>query len=346
MQGGPTLFQATFRCEAVGIDTDGKFKPIDDLSYKPAVGWNRSAVLSGFPEITGTYQEFGGRILNKRDLAQASVFKAYRINGLADGGWKVPLLDGDELEPQSLRDFVLFGHKADEEISAEDGGIRQLPAAVYVNHAQMLFKIPVLPVLVRRHAYDARFDPQHGIVWFNEPTFQADATGFISATVRVECAFHAGQDGVLHRHVIGTNTGVAWTTPTHYIQRPEIHRTVIYRYTTDFVASTYDDEAAATGLLNPWLESAQSELNLQQGGTVRYDQLIPIAPDGLTQQITWSGGGTEPATTTVSQGQRHNRLIPPPDRDRERREAIETRKRTITIERQLGANGILQIGGI
>jgi hypothetical protein len=36
---GRSRFQADVKLKAVGLDTDGKIKPINDLSYKPAAGW-------------------------------------------------------------------------------------------------------------------------------------------------------------------------------------------------------------------------------------------------------------------------------------------------------------------
>jgi hypothetical protein len=355
VDGGPTLFQAWFSAYAVGLDTDGKYKPIGDLSYMPSGGWGKAAALAGFPEITGFYKDFDGREVPKRDLANATVWKAYRIEGLASGGWAVPLLDGTPLEPISRKDIVFHDFRADEEIAPDDSSIRNLPVSVFVKHALPLFVLdedfepapglPIAPFAIHRHAYQARFDPSMGIVWFPEPTFYIGATGFTEATVRIECAFHAGKDGVLHRHSIESNTGAQWQTPPRVISRDDVTRTVIYRCKGDANFSIEDNEAATSALLQPWLTSALSEYTLRQGGTVRYDGLRAISIDGLTQQITWAGGGGEAATTTVSQAQRHNRVIAPPDRDRERRAAIQTRKDMVRVERTFGPQGLISVGG-
>lgn len=61
--------------EAVGLDTDGQIKLIDELSYKPAAGWGQEwhAV---FPSITNPAH---------RELAVRSVFRWYRIVGEPGG---------------------------------------------------------------------------------------------------------------------------------------------------------------------------------------------------------------------------------------------------------------------
>ena len=75
--------------------------------------------------------------------------------------------------------------------------------------------------------------------------------------------------------------------------------------------------------------------------TVTYPGLVAIAPDGLTQQVTWSGGGGRPATTTASQAQRHNRYIKPLDEYRDRL----TTKRNEQLLTQLAAGQLLRAMG-
>ncbi len=55
----PIRYQDTWQLEAVGLDTDGEIKPIDDLSYKPANGWGVGSPWS-MMHITGTYIDDDG----------------------------------------------------------------------------------------------------------------------------------------------------------------------------------------------------------------------------------------------------------------------------------------------
>jgi len=66
---GHTRYQCDFELEAVGKDTDGKIKLINDLSYMPAGGWF-TADMPKFSCITAA---------NARELAQETVLRWYRI---------------------------------------------------------------------------------------------------------------------------------------------------------------------------------------------------------------------------------------------------------------------------
>jgi hypothetical protein len=66
--GGPIRFQTKLLLEAVGMDTDGQIKLIDDLSYKPAGGWERQWFL-GFVDVP----------IAQRHLALETVWRWYRV---------------------------------------------------------------------------------------------------------------------------------------------------------------------------------------------------------------------------------------------------------------------------
>lgn len=321
VEAGPTIFQSTFLAETVGMDTDGTWKPINDLSYKPTAGWSGADALGGFLSITDdqTYVS-GGRTLLIRDLAAATVFRCYRLTGLLSGGWCPPILQGsgDEYEPQSLADLQLFDVLAEEEISTEDGGLRRLPARVYVRSASVDRRTPAH---VESYPGGYSLDNEHGILQFNEPLFLwgASTTGSDPATVHFECAFYAGAYGVFSRRYVEASTGSPVETPTRSVQRPDLQARIIYSFSNDGGNSDQTDNIADLDQrLNYWGNAALAEYQLLQGGTVNYVGLVPVSPDGLTQQITWSGGGGREAITTVSQAQRHRRQIAPLEEIRDR----------------------------
>lgn len=324
VEAGWTLFQATFDTEPVGLDTDNQWKKLVDLSYKPASGWEAAFPLDGYTKdrIPGTYVS-GGRTLNKCDLATATVFRCYRINSLLDkspfnsGAFSPQALDGTDFEPQSLRDLQLFDELADEEIG-KDGGLRPLPAVVYARYWRDSKALPDDPF---RYPDGFSFDSQHGIISFNEPLFIFSTTtaGQVeAATVRYECGFHAGKNGLFHRYGLESSTGASWTTPPRLVQRPEITARVIYRYNSTNLATTTDNVSDTYSRLAYWGNAALAEYGQQDGGTINYQKLMPISPDGLTLQVSWSGGGNRRATTIVSQAQRHNRFVPPLQEYRDR----------------------------
>ncbi len=75
----PTLFQSYLYLEAVGMDTDGEWKRIDDLSYKPSDGWEME-----WPTL------MSGVDIRYRDLALRTVFRCYRVMLQS-----IPLYDGE-----------------------------------------------------------------------------------------------------------------------------------------------------------------------------------------------------------------------------------------------------------
>ena len=95
--------------EAVGLDTDGTWKPIDDLSFAPAGGWVDVPPFSLLGAADALTDD------QKKD-AQAYVRRAYRVKGFADDTWNIPdgsgvtslvnilPLDGRLLETEDLRD--------------------------------------------------------------------------------------------------------------------------------------------------------------------------------------------------------------------------------------------------
>lgn len=316
VEAAETLFQATFFCIAVGLDIDGQWKPIDQLSYKPSHGWNGWDAHEGFPSIPDslTYVH-EGRTLKVRDLAAATVFRCYRCVGVQGFVNNVvpPLLENTFQQPQSMRDLRLFDYLLDEELSTVDGGLRPLPAVVY---ARWVREDKPLLTSITKYPYGFGLDSEHNILHFGEPLF---LPGNIPAEVQFECSFHAGASGIFHRRSIEQPTTSQTVTPTHTIQRPELRGRVIYRSSSGGGIISIEDNLVDTDLkLYQFHDAELAGYALQQGGTLSYPKLLEISPDGLTQQVSWSGGGQRPATTTASQAQRHSRLLPSIDEQRER----------------------------
>jgi hypothetical protein len=323
VDAGDTWFQDTFACEAVGLDTDGTWKPIAELSYAAANGfWGWPP--GGFPHITSTYT-LHGRTLQARHLAEATVFRCYRITGLLRGGWRPAGYESYPHAPllpvQSLRDVRLSDELCDEEL-ASDGGLRRLPAVAYAKYLRDGKRLMDQPI--RYPDGFSLVEQNQGIIQFNDPLFLLDQTALfrcLPATVWYECAFQAGRDGLNHRIKYENATGSA-PTPQKIIQRPEILFRSIQRYTSAGVAAGVEDNFAdANQRLQYWYNAELAQYNQQDGGTVSYAQLLKIPIDGLTQQVTWSGGGKRPPQTIASQSQRHNRYIEPLDQYRDRLEA-------------------------
>ena len=324
IEAAPTLFQDTFHLVSVGLDTDDKWRLIDDLSYKPAGGWGTADLIHGFPEITSTYQH-GDRTLPTRGLAESTVFRSWRIDGIGEAGEWVPFgINNSQALPESRKDLRIFSVRAEQELDS-DGGLRPLPARLFGKWFQIerTFTDTLVAGWQRGEQlqdYTGGFsiDADTGVVTTNEPLVLYQNGGAIPAELRLETSFHAALDGVMDRRSKTINLNPGWGTSPRLIQRPDIVQTAISKRTDDGDVSTTYNTAEVDTRLGYWGDAAVAEYEPQQGQTIRYAKLMPIAPDGLTQQVTWSGGGGRPPSTTVSQGQRHNRYVPPPETQRDR----------------------------
>jgi hypothetical protein len=343
VESGDTLFQDTFECEPVGLDIDERWKPINELSYKPKHGWGWA--VEGFPAIKGKYFSHG-RELKIRDLAEATVYRCYRIKGLLGGIIKGSWLptgyfnQGNEItvtdHPKSLRDFKLFDELADEEVSLADGGLRRLPAVAYVRAYQEHKETPDTPV--RWPGGFSLIDSTHGILQFNDPLVRRNLpidNTIVPATVWYECAFNCGANGIMVRRSWKRKLHDDPKTPTRVIHRPEILHWSIQRYSSSGEAVLNEDnDSDVTVLLEHWLDVAVREYTQQQGGTISYTRLMPITLDGQVVQVTWSASDRTHASTVASIAQRHNRYVPTLDQYRDRLKAKRAEQQMLTILRE------------
>lgn len=315
---GPTLFQDIFTTQAVGLDTDGTWKHINSLSYRPPSGrWPWPAGPDPYQYIPGTSQVLVDGVPTKvRSLANSTIFRCYRVTGLLSGGWVPTHMALSPLQPSSLRDYRLYASLVDEEISFDDGGLRQLPARVYAQYYRPTPKRLTRPEV---YPYGFHLDTTQGIVRFNEPVFRSVAGQAVPATVLLETGFNAGADGVMHR--LSAERVLSASSVVHAIEQPSTSLRVRQRYSSLDGAGTPEaitNLADANAYLGHWLDSAEREYFSQEGGTLRYEQLVPLKLDGKTLQVSWSGGGGRGPITVASQAQRHNRYVKPPDEYRDR----------------------------
>lgn len=71
----PAMWQQDLELEPVGKDLDGEVKPIDELSYRPAKGWES---VGDYVEFMQVVEKFPDRCAAK--LARETVWRWYRVN--------------------------------------------------------------------------------------------------------------------------------------------------------------------------------------------------------------------------------------------------------------------------
>jgi hypothetical protein len=323
-ESAPTLFQAVFKTEAVGEDVDGTHKPIDQLSYAPKNGkWKWVNPWGDFEEITGTTQINDGPTIQIRDLARRSVFRQYRITGLfspsdQSNPWTPLGYNNPQQQPQKMKDLKFYNVLVDQQWvnnDQNDGGLRPKHSKAYVKYWDMLLHQTQKHELYTK---PCRFDTERCIVTFDEAIWllvgDEHTGGAGPADVLFETSFNAGYNGILDRVFVETDFNeVEYDTPDHLVYRKDVKSTAINRYTD------LDDEHAGASLetnladvnlqLEHWTDAEVSTFVEQPGASANYKLLMPFVLDGCIHQITWSGGGTREAETTVSIAHPHNRYV-------------------------------------
>lgn len=291
--GGPVLVQAKFKLQAVGEDTDGSIKPIDDLSYKPADGWENQEVFS-FGGITATYTR-DGKTLNAMDLARKSVWKWYRIEKFADETFDIPGLPDTKITSiksilpisDSLIDMTevpaVVGQREPKKIEVE--GIYASEGLDYANTTDGT-----------RYPDEFSVDRTRGIIQFNQPVRKLTA-GFENqpADLFATVAFNVKPEetGAPLRYSTERQLpGPKNNTKARLLKHPEIVRQIIARYNGSTVLNVEDNQDEIKAEADHYLDAAEKEYELDQSSDVQYAGIEHISPDGKIPQVTWEVGGS------------------------------------------------------
>lgn len=190
---GDSVAQVRLKMEAVGLDTDGLWYPIDDLSYTPGAGWGQTPPYTLAGAIDALTDD-------QKVEANAYVRSAYRVMGFADGTWDVP--DGTETLTSLDQILPIDGRLLENEDLRPDESYR--PLRVYGKYLKLPTEKaqPALPELTligdQVVGLRYRFDGESGLLLFDEPIFYVEDVGYsreykpadlwIEATIRIRNA--------------------------------------------------------------------------------------------------------------------------------------------------------------
>lgn len=362
--GAPVRFQSYLYLEAVGEETDGSIKPINELSYKPTNGWE--AYDPPLWEISKTYQRDGGTYW-AYDLAAKSVFRWYRVVAQVDGkklappGWHIEPNNIDELLPladQLVDTEWFFDDKEKKAIK------RRKPFQVdgtYFNYDD----IGLFGSHGREMIEDFTVDRERGIIKFRTYIYGQGAVtsnkrnprGFIAEggddTIVPElwllCSYYLDDavTGEKVRYERTRKTGQKNGTGARIVRRPEIEHTFKGKYqiveadagmsinSKGHETNKKDADEEADGHLDAIEKQFQSEPST----TVDYAGFLAIEPDGAIQQLSWRCGNGQPATTRASRNEEHNKhgLSYKSKRKTEEQERIEAQAEEL---RKVGARAV------
>lgn len=318
----PILWQYDLLLRAVGLDIDGLWKPIDELSYKPEGGWVDLDLFSNGGEFDD---------LVKRNLALRTVYRAYEVlpfnanTGTAPIELRLPGANAS-INVNSREQIILTSNQVATEIF--DGIKHPRPNMVYgiwymgddaqaensVEHIEYLpdeslTADPEVDEKARMIVQTSfSLDAERGLVMFSEPVYaESESTGdFEAATLRLRTGFYVRNEETagmvrFRRFRKITNAANPYSLD---LRHDEIKPTVLYKFSgRDFVEDDVIRNEIETDLeIEHYLDEAVARFgaaNIPQSaeyGGWRFD----IALDGAIQAITWTlnaNGG--PPTTYV-----------------------------------------------
>jgi hypothetical protein len=319
-EGGQTLIQHDLRLKPVGEEVtgpnSGKLVLIDDLSYKPDLGWAREDPngLRGFPTVLHDHPQ-------AHNVCSQTVWKLYQVAGeftlpqppfgirnrnitraLAEyftvkqgDHWRVlPMLTKqmNDKPRQVLGYFALnnapminnSGHGTLIDVEADNPNV--------FKYDRMIDTIArAKPNLTYPGQF--KFDETRGLIEFSEPVYFYDKTdGYLPAPIRLrtQCPLRDPDTAALLCQQYWLNTGSPYALPfTRNIKESEIG----FEYITDGQSNQTDFTNAALARLSAELLSYQ----LEQGASVPYkgfyfDRFIDGVIRSITFDVSEEGAGT------------------------------------------------------
>jgi hypothetical protein len=302
---GKTRFQVDLEVEAVGLDTDGQTKLIDNLSYIPANGWG-SLDLPHCISVTSSKRA--------RELAKRTVYRWYRIKVPAyvpGYGW-IDNLDRIAIETEQV------------ETVTENNIKRNRPALVYGVWCPEIGDYDNVASSLTPHSNDTEedsafrrshsIDSKGKLVIFGQAIFRTTTPGtqitLAAAQLRLRVACNVREEESLAwvRYVWERNTGSNFGTQSRHIYHDEIVVDIVPEYNNSFgVTGVWHNRTVVQEECDYYLDGVESDYEQSLPQTVLYTGLrSDIGLDGAIHQIVYTI--TPEGTTTMVA---RNNEIPP-----------------------------------
>lgn len=305
--GGPTRYQTKFRLEAVGEDTTGEIKRINDLSYIPVNdGWQQESIYS-----------FGNVVnIKARMLALKTVWRFYRIKCTAESNtanvFTIPKVITSVKELWQI--LPLESNLVDTFL--DNDGVEQ-PKNPVVEGKFWNYSVDGDNVgLVR--IYDEKLgrfsiDEQRGIVMFSNPVLTRSDDGtheeaelYLTIGHSVKTTYNKQPwRWFLDRPMPGQKL----KTGPQIIRRDEMVETKIGVYDGQKLTSVTENNSEIIKEADYHLDAVQQGFQVLRTASMTYAGIIPISPDGAIQQVAWSGGPSG-CSTTVGRNTEFSRVVP------------------------------------
>lgn len=293
---GPTRYQVKFLLEAVGLDSDGMIRRIDELTYAPSGGWTKDWWCA-FPNVDD----------DNKYLAFDTVFRWYRIKGVGvNGDLSLPgsneyiqSIDQFEVEdvlleiaedpdsmPQTVRGVVSgeFWPQCPWEATTDEGTIYGSSGWRLLRERKNIveFDYPVLK------AKDGQYSEAKMYLTCVCKLRKSDNSGYVAASYE--------------RFLPWQQTGAGPRILKHH----ELWQAQVLDVVRGATGSTED--AATESQI--YLDEVQQSYSSMTGEDVSYDGIVPIVLDGAIAQVQWKVGMARPSETRASRNHEFDAYTP------------------------------------
>jgi hypothetical protein len=295
----PIRWQVDLELEAVGLDTDGDIKLIDDLSYKPVGGWS----------ATADFRQFGASTIaneKARDLANQTVYRWYRVKlPFFGSGSTVPFEPEELYQILPLIPFQATRIKGDEDEEFEEavvwGKFYDLQGLGAMNTTANITKDDFSFGLINRLRYD--LDELLGVIKYSEPVIAwSDTTRKPSpAKLYYRCCVNLRDKATRAPVKQSIEVDVDPTSPASRKALPRedlipLHQRVKEGQAFKWQGNTDTIKTQAEFYLEQELANYKS----LQGIDADYPGFVPFANDGAIRQVSYNIAESGEATSKVS----------------------------------------------
>lgn len=298
-----TMVQSMLRCVPVGLDTDGRIRKTQDLSYSPGVG---TTGFDGLDLLTFAY------ILDPvaRQLALQTVGRWFQVYEQASGGQSLSFGDVDYIPGEitvtdasqylPLKNFLLssstniYGKVQYDEAFVSgtfwDGQNTNPPANV-----GPFYRLQQTPFNLQEEL---------GIVQFNDPQVKSDAGKLVFADVYITCCYSV-RDNTSYVNDHYTKDRSLGGIGVDCFKAQYIQRTLIAGYTagTGTLNALTTNDTAVAAEADKVLDNLQQNYVTQNSNLLTYRDIYSFGTDGITLQLQWNvaTNGPVPIGTMASQ---------------------------------------------
>ncbi len=299
---GPDRWQCLLDVEAVGLDVDEIIKPIDELSYRPAGGWNVNPLKISV-ENNRQVKLKNGSYVYPADLANQSVYRWYRVKE----NQKVP-----ELNRPVRRQDILLRSTLNEYYRDSEGGQRERPpygygSCWYPSLEASNFKNQTEGLKVN---LSVAVDARQYLFMFPEPVASFVNSQFSKPSIKVMASFELfNKEFQPTRNRREASLGGGDIRSGGRKLRILRHDEIVVKRTADVNGKVSTNFADVDKECDYYLQAASREYQNLLAQTRPYPTIVPIEPDGLISQVTWTVG-LGGATTLASLNTEHDRYVP------------------------------------